>query len=282
MFTGSPRHRPKMKYVVKADFPYEWYWQGKPLRTGYIRGEHIMPQPVGIAPRRAPRDPSPAARHTCPRCGREYEQPRPPTPSTSGDTERNTVRLTPFCGCIIEELEPPPVRRCTCIHCRTATPATTVHAIAPPTQATRTVTETPAPAPCHPDCPAAGPRMVYCLYCQEYHHVCQHAAVPIPGAQQPVEAPAPNPRARHPQPQPRCQCPQCAAAAAAAAEAEAETRHHVHRHLNDRRFENYVSPNVTDDTASVSSVNLGPRSDRDAEEVRNGHLVLAIPVEFTD
>ncbi|KAJ5916889.1 hypothetical protein N7504_000904 [Penicillium tannophilum] len=23
MFTGTPRHRPKMKYVVKADFPYE-------------------------------------------------------------------------------------------------------------------------------------------------------------------------------------------------------------------------------------------------------------------
>lgn len=114
--------------------------------------------------------------------------------------------------------------------------------------------------------------------------MCQHAAVPIPGTRQPVEGPAPTPRDRLPQPQPRCQCPQCvaAAAAAAAAEAEAETRHHVHRHLDDRRFENYVSPNVADDTASVSSVDMSPRSDKGVEEVRNGHLVLAIPVEFTE
>ncbi|KAJ6096490.1 hypothetical protein N7486_007236 [Penicillium sp. IBT 16267x] len=275
-----------MKYVVKADFPYEWYWQGKPLRKGYIRGEHIIPQPIGIAPRGAPRDSSPAIRPTCPRCGREYEQPGPPTPSSSGDTERNTVYLTPFCSCLIDELEPPPpVRRCTCNICRATTPATPIHhTIVPPTPAlTRTVT--PAPAPCHPEYPTGSPRMVYCLYCQEYHHVCQHTAVPIPGAQQPVETPVPTPRARPAQqPQARCQCPQCvaAAAAAAAAEVEAGNRHHVHRHLDGRRFENYVSPNVTDDTASVSSVDMGPRIDRGVEEVRNGHLVLTIPVEITE
>jgi hypothetical protein len=67
----------------------------------------------------------------------------------------------------------------------------------------------------------------------------------------------------------------------AAAEAEADARHHVHRHSDDRRFENYVSPNVTDETTSVSSVDMGP-SDRGVEEVRNGHLIFAIPVELTE
>ncbi|KAJ5923713.1 hypothetical protein N7454_008958 [Penicillium verhagenii] len=291
-----------MRYIIKADAPYEWYWQGKPLRKGIIRGEHIMPQPVGITTRRAStRDPSPQAhRHICPRCGCEYEQPRPPTPSNSGVTERNAIHNTRFCAChtVIEDPEPPQtVRRCNCDTCRAATPAASVrHAFVPPTPAlSRTVT--PGPGPYHHDSATASPHepMVYCLYCQEYHHVCQHNPVSISNVQQPVEAPAPAstptpapapaPTTRARPAQSRCRCPQCvalaAAAAAAAAEAEAEARRHE-RQFTDCRFENYVSPNVTDDTASLYSVDMGPRSDRSTEESRSGHLILAIPVEYTE
>ncbi|KAJ5647022.1 hypothetical protein N7490_003394 [Penicillium lividum] len=268
-----------MKYAVKADFPYEWYWAGKPLRKGYIRGEHIMPQPVGTTTRRASPDPSPA-RYSCPRCGREYEPLRTSPPSNNGDTERNPVRLTRFCGCfgLIEDPEPQPVRRCTCNLCKppAPAPATVQHAaFAPPTPTTRTVT--PGPGQTQRD-PPANPRMVYCLYCQEYHQVCEHTAVPIPGAQQPVEVPTARVRPA----QTRCNCTQCVAAASAAAETEAETqtRRHAHCHLDDCRFENYVSPNVTDDIVSESSVDMGARSDR-GEDARCGHLIIAIPMEYT-
>ncbi|KAJ5643348.1 uncharacterized protein N7484_005855 [Penicillium longicatenatum] len=195
MFTGTPRYRPKTKYVVKADFPYEWYWQGKPLRKGYIRGEHIMPQPVGIAPRL--RDPSPAARPTCARCGHEYEQSRPPTPSASGDTERNTHIVT---------LTAP----------RLAHVRYTAYIVKSITTYVSTL---------------------LFLFLVSSQLMLQ----PQPPAQD-----QPSNRSR-----------------------------------DDRRFENYVSPNVTDETTSVSSVDMGP-SDRGVEEVRNGHLIFAIPVELTE
>ncbi|KAJ5645261.1 hypothetical protein N7507_011272 [Penicillium longicatenatum] len=214
MFTGTPRYQPKTKYVVKADFPYEWYWQGKPLRKGYIRGEHIMPQPVGIAPRL--RDPSPAARPTCARCGHEYEQFRPPTPSASGDTERNTVRLNPFCGCFVEELEPIPPHIVTLTAPRLAHVRYTAYIVKSITTYVST--------------------LLFLFLVSS-----QLRLQPQPPAQD-----QPSNRSR-----------------------------------DDRRFENYVSPNVTDETTSVSSVDMGP-SDRGVEEVRNGHLIFAIPVELTE
>ncbi|KAL2851971.1 hypothetical protein BJY01DRAFT_103968 [Aspergillus pseudoustus] len=75
---------PKARTI--KDFPYSWYWEGKPLRTGYKRGEFICQVRTDICPQ-------PRGRVGAARCYPEQAH---------NFSSRPTYR----CRCVCERLEP--------------------------------------------------------------------------------------------------------------------------------------------------------------------------------
>ncbi|KAJ5720515.1 uncharacterized protein N7483_008449 [Penicillium malachiteum] len=280
----------------KPDIPYAWFWQGRPLRRGYSRGEHITAVPLTQQftpePSHASRDPSPTNKPAPPQCTCElHEQTRPPMPN-SGNVD-NTNRAHGFGPYCHTEHEPEPaqsVKKCTCSECmRSSAPsATSVHpGYENPTPcSSRTMTPV---MPFHHACAASSSRTVYCLNCLQYHHECQYlAAVPISEAQPqraetsapsaaPIQAQAPNPAPvpRASDPQVKCGCAHCVGMTEAVP--EVESRHHGCCHPKGCRIDNYVTPAVTDDTASVFSAEMVGDSES-VDEFRYGHLIIASPM----
>ncbi|KAJ5584420.1 uncharacterized protein N7459_004220 [Penicillium hispanicum] len=256
---------------TRNDIPFGGYWRGKsvyksPFRGAFIGPVHVVSRDAepGVTTRRSTRARSPAEKPPRPRC-EVHDQPRPSTPNGSDSSDSNAARkCTGRCCSVGRDPEPQQqVKRCQCSPNPRATgPIGPLH----PGYLASTSTLTPV-CHCRLDYWGGGLQSSASFRrdsLHDYHRLSP--AYAVCAVHQPAEAP-------HNATPAKCTCKPMVSPP------ECDPRHHHCYRSDDYPSEpsSYATVSVADDTVSESSVDVGPGSDKGADECRCGHFVFAFP-----